>query len=321
MSTPQIFVSGATGCQGGSVARYLRSKGIAVHALARDPNSDNAKALGTIGVKLIPGDYDNKAALREAMKGCTGLFLVLMPDFTDLTAEKRWATNVLNSGKETDVKHAIFSSGFSAGNPDQLTAMEPGSFTDIIMRNKHAIENQTRDAGFRYWTILRPGAFMANYVEPFVRMYPDLVDKGVFVTAMKANTVLPLTDTVTIGKFGGEAFLHPAKFHGKEITYADEWIEVETILQKLSKAVGRDLTGEYLSDEEIMDEKATNPFIAGQLVMRDMANLATKEEVEVWGIPLSTFDQFIERETQALHETYHKAASMARAPEDHERLI
>ncbi|KAG4271009.1 hypothetical protein FPRO04_02990 [Fusarium proliferatum] len=308
MSTPQIFVSGATGCQGGSVARYLRSKDIAVHALVRDPNSDKAKALETLGVQLIPGDYDNKAALGEAMKGCTGLFLVLMPDFTDLTAERRWATNVLNSGKEAGVKHVIFSSGFSAGNPDQLTAMEPGSFTDIIMRNKHAIENQTRDAGFEHWTILRPGAFMANYVEPFVRMYPDLVDKGVFATAMTPNTVLPLTDTVTIGKFGGEAFLHPAKFHGKEITYADEWIEVEAILQKLSKAVGRDLKGEYLSDEEIMDQKATNPFIAGQLVMRDMAKLATKEEVEVWGIPLSTFDEFLERETQALHETYHKAA-------------
>ncbi|CVK90703.1 uncharacterized protein FMAN_08975 [Fusarium mangiferae] len=308
MSTPQIFVSGATGCQGGSVARYLRSKDIAVHALARDPNSDKAKALETIGVQLIPGDYDNKAALGEAMKGCTGLFLVLMPDFTDLTAERRWATNILDSGKEAGVKHAIFSSGFSAGNPDQLTAMEPGSFTDIIMRNKNAIENQIRDAGFEHWTILRPGAFMANYVEPFVRMYPDLVDKGVFATAMTPNTVLPLTDTVTIGKFGGEAFLHPAKFHGMEITYADEWIEVEAILQKLSKAVGRDLKGEYLSDEEIMDQKATNPFIAGQLVMRDMAKLATKEEVEVWGIPLSTFDEFLERETQALHETYHKAA-------------
>ncbi|KAJ4134528.1 hypothetical protein BFJ63_vAg868 [Fusarium oxysporum f. sp. narcissi] len=308
MSAPQIFVSGATGCQGGSVARYLRSKDIAVHALARDPKSDKAKALKTIGVRLTPGDYDNEAALREAMKGCTGLFLVLMPDFTDLAAERRWATNVLNSGKEAGVKHAIFSSGFGAGNPDQLTAMEPGSFTDIIMRNKHAIENQTRNAGFEHWTILRPGAFMANYVEPFVRMYPDLVDKGVFATAMTPNTVLPLTDTITIGKFGGEAFLNPAKFHGKEIAYADEWIEVETILQKLSKAVGRHLKEEYLSDEEIMDQKATNPFIAGQLVMRDMAKLATKGEVKAWGIPLSTFDEFLERETQAIHETYHKAA-------------
>ncbi|KAH7265044.1 uncharacterized protein BKA55DRAFT_590441 [Fusarium redolens] len=300
MSTPQVFVSGATGCQGGAVARYLRSKDIAVHGLARDPNSEKAKALETIGVKLTPGDYDNKEALKEAMKGCTGLFLVLMPDFTDLTAERRWATNVLNIGKEAGVKHAIFSSGFSAGNPDQLTAMEPGSFTDTIMRNKHAIENQTRDAGFEYWTILRPGSFMANYLEPFVRMYPGLVDKGVFATAMTPSTVLPLTDTVTIGKFGGEAFLNPAKFHEKEITYADEWVEVEVILQKLSKAVGRDLQGEYLSEEEIMDQKATNPFIAGQLVMRDMAKLATKEEVEAWGIPLSTFDAFLEREKQAI---------------------
>ncbi|KAF9769858.1 hypothetical protein IL306_012655 [Fusarium sp. DS 682] len=308
MSTPKVFVSGATGCQGGAVARYLRSKDIAVHALARDPNSKKAKALETIGVRLTPGDYDNKEALQEAMSGCTGLFLVLMPDFTDLTAERRWATNIFNTGKEAGVKHAIFSSGFSAGNPDSLTAMEPGSIVDIVMRNKYAIENQTRDAGFEYWTILRPGAFMANYFEPFVRMYPGLVDKGVWTTAMTPNTVLPLTDTVTIGKFGGEAFLNPDKFHEKEITYADEWLDVEVILQKLSKAVGRELKAEYLSDEEIMNQKATNPFIVGQLIMRDMAKVATKEEAEAWGIPLSTFDTFLEREKEAIRGTYHNSA-------------
>ncbi|KAF4341827.1 nad dependent epimerase [Fusarium beomiforme] len=307
MSASKVFVSGATGCQGGAVARYLRSKDVAVHALARDPNSKKAKALETIGVKLTPGDYDNKEALQEAMSGCTGLFLVLMPDFTDLTAERRWATNILTTGTEAGVQHAIFSSGFSAGDPDKLTAMEPGSVADTVMRNKHIIENETRWAGFRYWTILRPGYFMANYVEPFVMMYPDLVDKGVWKTALMPKTVLPLTDTVTIGKFGGEAFLKPSKFHEKQITYADEWLEVEAILQKLSKAVGRELKAEYLSDEEILKQKATNPFIVGQLVMRDMAKVATKEEAEAWGVPLSTFDAFLEREKEAIRQTYHKS--------------
>ncbi|KAF4452230.1 nad dependent epimerase [Fusarium austroafricanum] len=283
MYTPTAFVSGATGCQGGAVARYLRSKDIAVHALARDPASKRAKALEAIGVKLTHGDYDDKEALQQAMSGCTGLFLVLMPDFTDLTAERLWATNILDAGKAAGVKHAIFSSGFSADNPDQLTALEPGSFLDIVMRNKHAIESQTRDAGFEYWTILRPGNFMANYLEPFVRMYPGLVEKGVWTSALTPTTVLPMVDTVTIGRFGGEAFLNPEKFHRKEIAYADEWLEVGVILQKLSKAVGRELEAAYLSDEEIMDQKATNPFISGQLLMRDMAKYATRKEAEAWG--------------------------------------
>ncbi|SPJ89597.1 uncharacterized protein FTOL_12958 [Fusarium torulosum] len=307
MYTPTVFVSGATGCQGGAVTRYLRSKDVPVQALARDPTSEKAKALQSIGVKLTPGDYDNKEALKEAMESCTALFLVLMPDFTDLAAERRWATGIFDAGKAAGVKHAIFSSGFSAGDPDQLTALEPGTFLDTIMRNKHGIENQLRNAGFEYWTILRPGNFMANYLEPFVRMYPGLVENGVWTTALMPTTVLPMTDTVTIGKFGGEAFLDPERFHEKEITYADEWLEVEIILQKLSKSVRRELKAEYLSEEAINDQKATNPFISGQLLMREMAKFATREEAEAWGIPLSSFDTFLEREGKAIRETYRKA--------------
>ena len=89
MCTPTVFFSGATGCQGGAVTCYLRSQDVPVRVLARDPTSAKAKELDSIGVKLIPGDYDDQYALEQAMQGCTALFLVLMPDFTDLTAEKR----------------------------------------------------------------------------------------------------------------------------------------------------------------------------------------------------------------------------------------
>jgi hypothetical protein len=149
---------------------------------------------------------------------------------------------------------------------------------------------------------------MANFVEPFVRMYPDLTEKGIWTTALTPTTVIPLTDTVTIGRFGGEAFLNPERFHEKEITYADDWLDAEAILHRLSTAVGKELRAKFLSDEEIEEQKPTNPFISGQLCMRDMAKLATKEATEEWGIPLSTFDEFLQREKEAIRETYHKSS-------------
>ncbi|KAJ4140070.1 hypothetical protein NW768_001422 [Fusarium equiseti] len=202
MCTPGVFVSGATGCQGGAISRYLRSKDVPVRALARNRTSANATELDSIGVEPVPGDYDNHNALEQAIKGCTALFLVLMLDFADLTAEKRWATNIFNVAKAAGVKHVIYSSGFGANNPDNLTLLEKESFVDIVIRNKNAIEEKTRDAGFDYWTILRPGFFMAKFIEPFVRMYPRLVGGGVWATALTPATILPLTDTVTIGRFG-----------------------------------------------------------------------------------------------------------------------
>ncbi|KAF5018425.1 hypothetical protein F66182_9599 [Fusarium sp. NRRL 66182] len=306
MLTPRVFVSGTTGCQGGALTRYLRSKDVEVHALTRNPTSKKAKALEAIGVKLTPSDYDNIEALKESISGCTSLFLVLRPDFTDLTAERRWATNILNAGRAAGVKHAVFSSGFGVDSLDQFTALEPGSFIETIMRNKHAIEVQTRNAGFEYWTILRPGAFMANYLDPFVMMYPGLVERGVLTTAFAPTTVLPLVDTVTIGRFSGEAILNPGRFHQQEISYADDWLEIEIIMQKLSKAVGRELKAEYLSEQEIKAQK-DNPFIVGQLMSREIGRLATKEDVEAWGVQLSTLDVFLEREEETVRETYHNS--------------
>ncbi|KAF4976219.1 hypothetical protein FZEAL_7082 [Fusarium zealandicum] len=306
MSPPIVFVSGATGCQGGAVARYLRSKDIQVHALARDLTSKNAHALQSIGVNLTPGDYDNKEALRAAMEGCTAIFLVLMPDFTDLTAEKRWTNNIYEAGKTAGVKHAVFSSGFGAGRPDDLDELVPGSFVDTIMRSKHAVEGETRNAGFQYWTILRPGNFMANYLDPLVKMYPGLVEQGVWMTALTRTTILPMVDKATIGRFGGEALLNPERFHEQEITYADEWLGLDSIMEKLSKATGRALKANYLSDEEVDAQKGDNPFIAGQLAMREMSRFATLDEVKEWRIPLSTFQEFLEREKNAVHETYNK---------------
>jgi uncharacterized protein YbjT (DUF2867 family) len=76
MSLPTIFVIGATGAQGGAVARaLLSSKKYTVNALIRDPDSEAAKALTTQGASLIKGDWDDVAAIEKAASGCAGLFL------------------------------------------------------------------------------------------------------------------------------------------------------------------------------------------------------------------------------------------------------
>ena len=308
MSPTVAFVSGATGTQGGAVARDLRAKGIEVHSLARDPSSKNAKALEALGVKLWPGDFDNEEALRAATEGCTSVFLNLMPDLQDLTAEMRWVKNIIAAGKNAGAKHIIYSSGVAVSEPEKLKHWDPDSFTALILRGKQAVEKATREAGYQYWTVLRPGNFMANYFEPLVRMYPGLVEEGVWTTALTRETILPCVDTATIGAFGSAAILDPERFHGQSIEYADEMLLVDEVMEKLSKATGRELKAKYLSDEEVEAQKGGNPFIAGQLTARDMSQFVDIEKVKSWGIPLGTFEAFLEREKERVEETYHKSA-------------
>jgi uncharacterized protein YbjT (DUF2867 family) len=73
--TQTIFVTGATGQQGGATARALLANRVKVHALARDPTSTQAQSLAAAGVQIFKGDMLDPSSLQAAMAGVTGVFL------------------------------------------------------------------------------------------------------------------------------------------------------------------------------------------------------------------------------------------------------
>src|SRR5258708_38971699 len=62
-----VLVAGATGGQGGKVARALLGRGHLVLALTGDPGSEAAAALAREGAVLVRGDFDDPASLRAAL--------------------------------------------------------------------------------------------------------------------------------------------------------------------------------------------------------------------------------------------------------------
>ncbi|MET9226249.1 NmrA/HSCARG family protein [Lentzea sp. NPDC003310] len=83
-----IAVVGATGEQGGSVARALLADGeFAVRALARNPESDAGKKLAELGAEVVKADLYDVESLRKAFGGAYGAFLVT-PYFTHMTPAK-----------------------------------------------------------------------------------------------------------------------------------------------------------------------------------------------------------------------------------------
>ncbi|KZL67629.1 NAD dependent epimerase [Colletotrichum tofieldiae] len=308
MSQQTIFVSGATGTVGGAVARSLLSEGITVCALARDPESPAAKALSTLGTSITPGDYDDDAALTEAMKGVTGAFLNLTPNFVDRNWELKAAKRIMAAAKEAGATHFVYSSGFAVQAPELLKHWDPNSSTAMVLLSKQSIEKEVRKAGFESWTILRPGSFAANYLVPLVAVFPDLVKDGRFITALRPENKIPMVDPNDIGKFASAAFQDPFKFNSEEVAISSELLTVDDIMAKLAKVTGRDIKAVYLSDEEVEAQKAGNPFIAGQLAARDLDQFADVKKTQSWGIPLGTFDEYLEREKDRVKETYGQLA-------------
>jgi uncharacterized protein YbjT (DUF2867 family) len=71
-----ITVFGATGQQGGAVARALLAKGYKVRAVTRNPDSPKAKELQAKGAELVQvKNMDDVASLEAAIKGAYGVFL------------------------------------------------------------------------------------------------------------------------------------------------------------------------------------------------------------------------------------------------------
>jgi len=71
-----ILVLGATGQQGGSVARHLLAAGIPVRALVRNIKAPKALQLKEHVAELVAGNFENRQSLEVALRDCTGVFSV-----------------------------------------------------------------------------------------------------------------------------------------------------------------------------------------------------------------------------------------------------
>ncbi|RHZ65257.1 hypothetical protein CDV55_107198 [Aspergillus turcosus] len=112
--TKVFVVFGATGIQGGSVAKAILDDSIVakqfrVRAISRDPAKPAATALAQQGAEVIKADMEDKGSLRMAMKDAHAVFAVTNL-WETILAETRQGKNVADIAKELGVKHLIWSS-------------------------------------------------------------------------------------------------------------------------------------------------------------------------------------------------------------------
>ena len=105
--TPIVFVSGATGRQGSAVARQLLDIGWTVRATTRNMGSTTAKDLKEQGAEMRPGGWEDGDVLKDAMDGCTHLFLNVIPNHATGTSEVPLAKRMLDIARNTGVKHVV----------------------------------------------------------------------------------------------------------------------------------------------------------------------------------------------------------------------
>lgn len=105
----RILVVGATGAQGGSVARHLLRTGrYKVRCLTRNPQSEAALALERAGAQIAKGDLAEPACLRAALRDCDGVFGVTNY-WEHFDHEVAHGCNLVDAIAGSSVQHTVIS--------------------------------------------------------------------------------------------------------------------------------------------------------------------------------------------------------------------
>src|SRR6516162_8293842 len=99
MSMPKTLVVGATGKQGGAIARLLLERGHPIRALTRRPDAPAARALAEAGAEIARGDTTVRAELDAALEGVGAVFSMSSPFGSSTEEETKQGVTVADAAK------------------------------------------------------------------------------------------------------------------------------------------------------------------------------------------------------------------------------
>ena len=112
-TSKRIAVFGATGAQGGGLARAILDDpegGFSVRAITRNVDSDKARELAAAGAEVVAADLDDAASVERALQGAYGAYC-LTNFWEHFSPEKELsqARNLAQAAKAAGVQHVIWS--------------------------------------------------------------------------------------------------------------------------------------------------------------------------------------------------------------------
>ncbi|KAL2810058.1 nmrA family transcriptional regulator [Aspergillus granulosus] len=250
MAKKILVVFGATGIQGGSVAKAILTDPATaaefhVRAVTRNPSKAAAVALAGLGAELVKAEMEDKDSIRAALKDAYGVFLVTnMVEHMDPTAETRQGKNVADICKETGVKHLIWSS------LPHISKISNGKYTAALhFDGKAYVDEHIRALGIPH-TIVRLGTYTNFIIESLVPLSDNPPSYGLFFpNPMSEDSELPLIDPAAdVGKFVKAILKTPEEALGREFNLGERYYSIAEIIGIVKKN-GIDVTFNALPQE------------------------------------------------------------------------
>src|SRR3954468_18517139 len=237
-----IAVVGATGAQGGSLARAIladRSSNFSVRAITRDPDKAAAKALADAGAEVVRADIDDVASVQKAFAGAAGAFCVTnFWEHFSAEKEKAQARNLADAAKAAAVPHVIWST-----LEDTRKLLDPGDTRMPMLQEHYRVPHFDAKAEADAYFAGLPVTFLVTsfYWDNLYAfgLGPKKGDDGVygwsFPMGQKRLAGIAAED---IGKVAYGIFKAGSKYVGKTIGIAGEFLTADEMSEKLARGLG-----------------------------------------------------------------------------------
>ena len=242
-----IVVFGATGAQGGGIARAILADpntNYKVRAVTRDANSGKAKELAALGAEVISCDIDNDADVQKAFDGAQAAYCVTFY-WAHFSPEREMAeiASMANAAMEADTQHVIWSTledtrKWVPLEDDRMPTLH-GKYKVPHFDGKGASDHLFTDAGVPT-TFLLTSFYWDNFIY-FGSGPQKLPDGRLAITFPMADKKLPGIAAEDIGKCAYGILKRGADFIGKRVGIAGEHLTGAQLAEAFTKALGREV--------------------------------------------------------------------------------
>jgi uncharacterized protein YbjT (DUF2867 family) len=221
-----VAVTGATGRQGGAVARRLLSDGWRVRAVTRKPDRPAARALAALGAEVVRADMMNTSELVHAFGDAYGVYSVqnFMPAGTE--AEIIQGKNVADAAKATSVQHIVYGSAGTGATDTGIPSWD----------SKLTVQAHIEALGLPL-TVLRPMAFMELMTDK--GFFPPVSTWSLMPRLMGHDRPVGWICVDDLAAIAARAFAEPGRFIGADLSLTSDVQSIAQCRQIWGEVYGR----------------------------------------------------------------------------------
>jgi uncharacterized protein YbjT (DUF2867 family) len=246
MHVPVITIIGATGAQGGGLARAILNdpaRRFRARAVTRKPASPAAVALAEAGAEVAVADLDDPASVRRVMQGAYGAFCVT--DFWEHYSAERelvQARTLAESARAAGVRHVVWST-----LEDTREVLAPGTRMPVLQARYNVPHSDAKGEANREFfdrgvptTLLATSFYWENLLR--FRMLQRNADGRLGLVLPTGSARLPGIAADDIGACALGIFSRGEETVGKSIGIAGEHLTGAQMAEQLALALGEGVT-------------------------------------------------------------------------------